>query len=348
MTRLAASSKTGSKFLIKIKNLFSFFSPEHEIYRFFKDNIVASYTREEAIAHSFMAVIFILSIGTFLLNAWVFHFTPTISSLNMVFFIPLWMVWWVIGHIHRPKWPRFGLVAATFANVGICTIIFMINWSAVLSTPFVIIDYHLVKWDHWLGFDVTTFMAWANQFPHLMKIFWFSYGTWEYQVILTPFLLAALNKSKEVNRYFTAAAICLIICNLIYYFFPTIAPAGVMHSPYFIKAEYDLVARFYEVHQSLPITHWGSGMVSFPSGHVMYALLVLYTVRKIKVVFYPLLVINCFLILATMAIGAHYLVDVIASFIIVTMVLLGMHFFLDRKSSLSESKIPALNGLRDC
>ncbi len=320
----------------------------NDIYRLFKKNVAASYSREEGIAHAFMGILLVMSVVGFLLNAIVFKFTSTISSLQMLFLIPLWMVWWLIGHIHRPNWPRFGLLAATFANIGICTIIFLINWSAVLSTPFVIIDYHLVQWDHWLGFDVTAFMAWVHQFPGLSKVFWFSYNTWEYQVLLTPLLLALLKKSKEVNRYFIASAICLIICNLIYYFFPTIAPAGVLHSPYFISQEYNLVTRFYEVHQHLPISNFDGGMVSFPSGHVIYALLVLAAWRKIKVVFYPLLVLNFFLIIATMAIGAHYLVDVIASFIIVTLTLAGMHYFLDRRpASLLRSKTLALKGAQN-
>lgn len=333
MTRLASPTTIRPSLGSKLLKVFNDFKQNSDLYDFFVKNIAASYGRDEIIAHMLMGLLLIGSLGLFFLNASVFKFTSTVSSLNMLLAIPAWWIWWLIGHTHRTKRPRLGLLAATFANIGICCIIFMINWSAILSTPFSIIDYHLLQWDHFLGFDVVRFMNWAYQFPSLIKVLLFAYNSWEFQIILTPIVLALLNKSREINRYFIAAAVCLMFCNLIYYFFPTIAPAGIMSSPHFWEPAYHLVTRFYEVHQRLPITDYDGGMVSFPSGHVMYALLVLFTFRNVKFLFYPLLVLNSLLIMATMALGLHYLVDVIASFIIVTVVLSGMHFLLDRKKS---------------
>ena len=345
MTRLATELEIRPNFWQNIKNFLRNNAQVNELYSFFKNNIIASYTREEGIAHLWMGVLLIESLALFFLNATVWHFTSMANALTLLATLPGFILWWVIGHSHRLRWPRFGLVGATFGNIGICTVIFLINWSAIASTPFVIIDYHLVKWDHLLGFDVITFMAWVHSVPHLFDVFWNSYNTWEYQIFFTPICLALLKRSKEINRFFISSAICLLICNLIYYFFPTIAPAGILHSPYFIDPEYHLATRFYEIHQSLPITNYDGGMVSFPSGHVMYALLILVAWRKVKVVFYPLLVLNTLLIIGTMAIGAHYLVDVIASFIIVAGVLTGMHYFLDVRPNRARLKTPAQTGL---
>ncbi len=331
MTRLASPITISSTFWSKLLKSFNDFRQTSDIYSFFSKNIAASYGREELISHIFMGGILIASLGLFFLNASVFKFTSVISSLNMLIAVPVWWIWWLIGHTHRVKWPRLSLLAATFANVGICAIIFMINWSAILSTPFTIIDYHLLQWDHWLGFDVVKFMNWVYQYPSLVNILSFGYYSWQYQIVLVPLVLALLNKPKEINRYVIASAVCLIACNLIYYFFPTIAPAGIMSSPHFDEAAYHLVNRFYEAHQHLPISFYDGGSVSFPSGHVMFAVLFLVAFRKIKVIFYPLLILNSLLIIATLALGKHYLVDVIASFIIVTITLSGMHFFLDRK-----------------
>jgi membrane-associated phospholipid phosphatase len=289
-----------------------------EIYRVFWRNATASYGKQEAVVHLLIGVLLLTAVTMFCLNSLVFHFT-TFITLNLLLPIPLFLLWWFIGHSHRSRWPRFGLLAATVANVGLSAVVFIIVWASILTTPFVIIDYHLVQWDRWLGFDVTALMAWVQQFPWLIRILEFSYYSWLPQVILTPILLALLKKPQEINRYFAASAIGLMCCILIYYFFPTVAPAGVVSSPYFNQDQYNLVTRFYEIHQWLPITAWGQGIVSFPSGHVIYALLILIAWRKIKVVFYPLMVINFFLIIATMALGYHYLVDVLASLIIVAL-----------------------------
>lgn len=313
----------------RVKRLFAYLSQDNDIYRFFRNNIAASYQREESLVHLWMGIVLLIALSFLAINHFVLHFTslPQVF-ISMFTYLPAILgLWWVIGHVHRASWPRFGLFATTFANLSVSALIFLIAWAGIVTTPFVIIDYHLAQWDRWLGFDVLQFMAWAQQFPALIKVLYFCYYSWQFQIVLAPLLLAVLNKSREINHYLISSAICFIICITIYYFFPTIAPAGIMHSAYFTSDQYHLVTRFYEVHQSLPISFYDGGIISFPSGHVIFSLLVLISLRQVKWVFYPMLVINFFLIMATMALGYHYLVDVLASFIIVALVVTTMHYY---------------------
>jgi membrane-associated phospholipid phosphatase len=305
---------------------------DNEIYQFFSKSISQSYTREEAIPHVIVAALAFISLGLYLINSAFFHYwTIPIPYSMMVGFPILLSIWLLIGYTHRQKWPRFGLISATLANIGLFISLSAIGFAAIITTPFPLIDHYLVQWDQWFGFDVTAFMAWAYQYPLFIKVLNFSYFSWEYQVLLTPVLLAVLNKPREINQYMALAAICFIFWLLVYYFFPTLAPAGILHSPHFLDVSYDIVTRFKEVHQSTPITVWSAGgMVSFPSGHVMYALLVLIAWRKIKIIFYPLVILNMLLITATMALGFHYLVDVLASFVIVALAVPTVHLLFKR------------------
>ncbi len=325
MTRLALPSHkelTKTSFLKKINFIFQ----DNEIYQFFSKNITQSYTREEAFTHIILATLSLISLGLRFLNSRFFHFWAVpIPWLVMFGFFILLIIWSVIGLTHREKWPRFGLVSTTLANIGFFFLLSVVGFSSALTTPFPLIDHYLVQSDQWFGFDVTAFMAWAYQYPLLIKVFNFNYFSLEYQMLLTPVLLAVLNKSREVNQYAALAAVCFIFWLLVYYFFPTLAPAGVLHSPYFMDISYDILTRFKEVHQNTPISVWSAGMISFPSGHVMYALLVLIAWRKIKIVFYPLLVFNIILIIATMALGFHYLTDVLSSFVIVAVAYYFVH-----------------------
>lgn len=304
---------------------------DNEIYQFFLKNITQSYFKEEALTHIILATLTLISLGLHFLNSRFFHFWAVpIPWLTMFGFFILLLIWSVIGHTHRQRWPRFGLLSITLANIGFFFLLSVVGFSAVITTPFPLIDHYLVQADKWFGFDVTVFMAWAYQHPLLIKILNLSYFSLEYQMLLTPVLLAFLNKAKEVNRYAALAAICFIFWLLVYYFFPTLAPAGVLQSPHFMDLSYDILTRFREVHQNTPITVWSAGMVSFPSGHVMYALLVLIAWRKIKMIFYPLLVFNILLIIATMALGFHYLTDVLSSLVIVTAASYAVHLLFKR------------------
>ena len=138
-----------------------------------------------------------------------FHFSVLQSPLSLLTSLPLlFLLWWVLGHMHRPKWPRFGMLAVTFGNLGFAFIVFVIAWAWIVTTPFVIIDYQLAAWDQFFGFNVVDFMNWVNQHPRILNWLSFGYFSWEYQVVLTPLLLALLNKRKEINQYFIASAIC--------------------------------------------------------------------------------------------------------------------------------------------
>lgn len=334
MTRIAtqANSPTG---------LWHFLSQDNEIYRFFRLNIAASYTREEGVVHILLGILLFSALTLLTLNQIFFHFTVWPIPMKMFTTVPaILLLWLVIGHTHQVKWPRFGLVAITSAKMGLYMTVCTLCCMAILTTPFQFVDYSLVKIDHWFfGFDVTVFMAWAYQYPDLIKVLTFCYNSWFFQILLTPLVLALFKKSTLVNRYYMGVFICLLFMTFIYYFFPTVAPAGVMQSPYFADHQYALVTRFYEIHQYLPITEFaGRGVVALPSAHVMLSLLVLTAWRKVKFVFYPLVIIDCFLIMATMALGYHYLTDILASFAIVAIALTLIHFiynqFLATKNSL--------------
>lgn len=53
-------------------------------------------------------------------------------------------------------------------------------------------------------------------------------------------------------------------------------------------------------------------MIAFPSFHIINSLLILYAWRHYRLILIPLIVIDVFLVFATLALGYHYLADVVA------------------------------------
>lgn len=285
------------------------------------------YSREEGIVHGFIGLILVIGCAILTINHFYFHNTVWDIANGVYTTIPiLVVVWWFIAQFHRQKWPRFSLVVITICNSTLFISVTTIACLGILTTPFNIIDHHLVKLDLWMGFDVTVFMAWVYQHPIVERVLSFAYNTWYFQIPLAPIVLALLKKSDEVHRYFMGYALYFLMAALIYYFFPTIAPAGVMQSPHFLANQHELVLRFNEIHQHLPVSFHRGGLIAFPSVHVTTALTVLIAFRKIKPIFYPMLIINALLIVATMGLGYHYLSDVIMSFIVVAISCVIIHF----------------------
>ena len=198
-----------------------------------------------------------------------------------------------------------------FSNIFICEVLF--------STPFSPIDNSLVKIDQWMGINTPALMAWTHQHPLFFKLLTLDYKSIAPQIFFIPLVLTTVFSSEKTAQVFYIANMLIIIVGcMIYYFFPTVSPAGVYQSVYFSKPEQDTAIRFYEVHHHLKITVFDGGLIAFPSFHVMWAVLLTYACRTLhKWIFYPVLCINSLMILSTLLLGWHYLIDVIAAFLLV-------------------------------
>lgn len=307
------SKINGHNILSWIKN----FDLQRQVFQLLKNQ----YRRQDAVLHILVSLISLAAFLALIFNAHDHRFTVLPQPAKMLTAIPGLMIVWILGLSWQAKRPRLGLLITTFSQCFAFMIVVALVICAILTTPFTPIDHQLLRIDKALGFSTRALLNWLHQYPHFHSLLTLSYNSWIYQVTLLPLLLALLKQRETIDRYFMAMFICLAIGAAIYYFFPTLAPADVVKSPYFTSNQYDLITRFREIHHHLTITTFKGGVIAFPSFHVIGALLALFAIRKIKCLFFPLLLLNSLLIFSTMALGYHYLIDVIASGIIVFVVL---------------------------
>lgn len=304
-------------FVSKIKSKFlSTRWPRLDFFDLFFKQLPRFYRPEDKVLHSLVGLIFFLSLVMGAVNARFFHFTVIDFSILPFTVILGLIVLWCVGILFYARWPRLSLLLTSFSQSFLFLVVmcYVISWA--ITTPFPLIDHTLLKFDHFFQFSTLGLMGWTYHQPWLEQLFSFCYDTWLFQLLLTPLLLALFKDRVGIDRYFTATFLALSIGILIYYFFPTIAPAGILQSPFFSSDQHALVTRFYEVHHSLPITTYSGGLIAFPSFHVINALIVMYTWRRYAWVFLPLLLVNLFSVIATVALGYHYLTDVVAGFFI--------------------------------
>ncbi len=277
------------------------------------------YRKEDGFLHIVIGILLLAAIVMRLLNAHLFHYTVVPFPALLAASIPGLVITWLFSGWLRQRWPRTGSVLSCITQVFlyVCVAAFVIP--SLLLTPFKIIDPALLHLDQRIGFSTVAFMQWTFSHPWLHHLLTMSYSTWMPELLLTPIVLAFFKDQLEIDRYLLATFVSFFIGGLIYYFWPTIAPAGVLHNQRFLQEQYDLILRFQQVHQHIPVTTYDGGLISFPSFHVITALLVLYAFRKYAPLFYPLLLLNILLIVSTMALGYHYVVDVIAALILAPM-----------------------------
>ncbi|OGO94345.1 MAG: hypothetical protein A3F10_00160 [Coxiella sp. RIFCSPHIGHO2_12_FULL_42_15] len=287
-----------------------------DFFELFIKQLPRFYRRQDAILHSIVALLFFASLLMGTLNAQFFHFTVMDFPTVFLTAVPGLIVVWCVGVLIHAHYQRWGLFLTSFSQSFLFLVLmcYVICWT--ITTPFPPIDRYLLHFDDFFQFSTLGLMTWTYQQHWLIHILNFCYDTWFFQLLLTPLALALFNDRVETDRYFIATFVALFIGIAIYYFLPTIAPAGVLQSQYFSPDQHALVTRFYEVHRFLPVSTYDGGFIAFPSFHVINCLLVMYAWRRYAWVFLPLLVVNIFSIFSTMALGYHYLADVLAAFVI--------------------------------
>ena len=197
--------------------------------------------------------------------------------------------------------------------------IFLITSSslyALILTPLPPIDHQLVHLDSLLHFHLPHFMRWSQQHLRFYRVMKLVYASWLNELIVLPVLASFFLPYCSVMRYFVCLLLAMSIAALIYFFFPTASPASVFKAALFLPEQHAIVHRYYNFHhqvvQSIPIL----GLISFPSPHVIGALSVTLLFWRRWGFFIPMALFNALVCLSTLALGYHYLVDVIASFCI--------------------------------
>jgi membrane-associated phospholipid phosphatase len=205
-------------------------------------------------------------------------------------------------------------------TVSFITIIYLSGLSgctAVASTPFTRIDAALEKFDLAIHFNLPALMSWVNHGHEIiLGACCLAYKSWLYQLFLLPLAMTVTDNYKRVTTFILAFTIACALGAGIYYFWPTTAPATVVHSHYFTEYQHNLVKRFVMMRQGATHLPPTIGLISFPSFHVIGAVLFILLCWKNKILRIPVLALNMLLIYSTLALGYHYMADVLAGTII--------------------------------
>lgn len=205
-------------------------------------------------------------------------------------------------------WGTSAIILTVYANIVLT--------NGIQTTPFSPIDAYLARFDAMIGINTPAIMRWVHQYPHFHHALSVCYELLIIELIILPLSLACLNRRRTLTIFLLAQLSTFILGALIYYFFPTMAPSGIFHSPYFSTTQHDTSMRFHQVHHFLPVTTAKGGLIAFPSFHVIWSVLLCYCAIDIKWIFYPLCCLNTCIIISTVLLGWHYGADVIAGLLI--------------------------------
>ena len=215
--------------------------------------------------------------------------------------------------------PRIALAligVAIFAGFTAVSSVFIFTLFP-LANP--LVDPALMRVDQALGYSWPGLIAWLADYPGPAQALGYVYHSSLLQILLTIVLLAALSREVALHRFLLVGMVTLIIAVAIWWVIPSIGPSAFHDIPeahrvatglYYNSAYGDFLRLLAEVGPPVISPEVITGVVAFPSYHMVMALLVVWFTRG-TLAFLPAVLVNTAMVPATLSHGGHHLIDLI-------------------------------------
>lgn len=226
-----------------------------------------------------------------------------------------------LNSLHTGLWirktnPRLSAALTDCGLYGAAMIASAALVTGIQYTPAPPIDAALLGWDARLGWDTAAILAKVAAHPSLRWVLNRVYESTDVLLILAP-LPALWKDDRRTLRVFLHAVIYTFLAgSLFYYFFPSSGPASIIAGPDFLWVQRATSMKFRQVHGFLPVTTFLGGMIAFPSFHVAWSALLVFACRSDRRLFRASFAWNALVVVSTVVLGWHYLVDVPAGLLL--------------------------------
>ena len=179
-----------------------------------------------------------------------------------------------------------------------------------------LIDDWLVATDSLMGVRLVEWTAWTRQHRPLLVTLVVAYTSFGMQlcVPLVALGIRSLKDRAALWEYLFHLTACVTFTMLVFAFFPSNSSSTLYDFEPVIgqHAVVRHIAEFRSGHMTRVDVKTIEGLISFPSFHVAGALIVTWTFRHRRWMMWPLAVLNALLVAATLLLGIHYAIDIVA------------------------------------
>ena len=198
----------------------------------------------------------------------------------------------------------------------------------LLTTPYPLVDTALLHIDQWMHINSVALMQFVSHHAIFNTLLIFSYTYMSSAFMLLILFLALMGEKKRVNEIIVMTMVALFVASITFYYFPAFGPETVLHSKLFPDYGPIEFAQLHGVQHGIsPFgPHYFAGFVSIPSIHCFIASIGVYailTCKKYRLFLLPLLTIDLLIIAATMFLGEHYFIDLIAAEVLLGLIIVG-------------------------
>ena len=231
----------------------------------------------------------------------------------------------------RPAPPIAAACQGLAFIIAVSSVLTVLSYLAARA-PVPLLDGLYARWDAAIGFDWLAHRRWVASLPSLELALQLAYFSFQLQLFVIIVALAALNR-PALREFLIAFFITACVTIAFSLFFPAMG-AFHFHKPelFGLAGGDPLQGRWHYAHLEalragtlnvIPLRN-AEGLIQFPSFHAVMAALFARALWQAPYLGPPAAALNGLVVLSTLSIGGHYLVDVIAGGLLAAAVLVAL------------------------
>jgi membrane-associated phospholipid phosphatase len=214
--------------------------------------------------------------------------------------------------------PEFVWTATAMAQLVLFSSCYTVLMYSIAATARPLVDGSLVQVDRWIGFEVPQVMAWANAYPTVRDSLQLVYNTLLPQTALVVIVLGFLKERRPLETFMLRFMLATLLTAVVFYAYPADGP----FSAYDYAANQSQTRYLEHFHamrageRTLVTWRGAEGLITFPSFHTTWAILLALALRRRPIMFALSAVLNCAVIIDTLTTGWHYVSDVLGGVVV--------------------------------
>lgn len=221
----------------------------------------------------------------------------------------------LIAEFYRRKQDeQFVTIVAVLMQLVAYTTCYTTLMYAVCALGQPLIDEQMMSFDAVCGVHLPSVVAWSHQHPAIERTLFLAYNTMLPQTALVIAVLGFGNQRRELEGFMRQFFLSSLLVLAVFAICPAAGPfTGYGYEPAADQTRYLEHFRALRCGERTLIT-WrnAEGLITFPSFHTTWALLLTYAFRRNRWLFAPSLILNLAVIVSTLTTGWHYFADVLS------------------------------------
>ena len=214
----------------------------------------------------------------------------------------------------RRREPGFVMCLTSLAFLVSYTAAYTVLMYGIAAIGLPLCDHWLIGFDSLLHVRIDHMSSWARQYPYVGAPLAVAYSTVIYQTAATVVVLGFTEQRRELEGFVMQFMLTTLICALLFVILPAEGPfVAYDYQPNAAQARFlnDLSA-MRSGERTLVTWRDAEGLITCPSFHTTWAILLAWAFRHQKYLRWPMLILNFAVVASTMTTGWHYFADVVA------------------------------------